>query len=80
MLPGVYQAVKKDGTIYYRSSITYQGKHISLGSYSTEEEAHRASVDASVPASVVASAFAASSAVISSVDASSAITASGANL
>ena len=48
MLPGVYQAVKKDGTIYYRSSITYQGKHISLGSYSTEEEAHRAYVDASV--------------------------------
>ncbi len=42
MLPGVYQAKKKDGTIYYRSSITYQGKHISLGSYATEAGAHQA--------------------------------------
>lgn len=33
LLPGVYQAKKKDGTVYYRSSITFRGKHISLGSY-----------------------------------------------
>lgn len=37
---GVFQAQKKDGTIYYRSSITYRSKHISLGSFDTEEEAH----------------------------------------
>lgn len=42
MLAGVYLANKKDGTIYYRSSITYRNKHISLGSFSTEEKAHRA--------------------------------------
>lgn len=48
MLPGVYQAEKKDGTIYYRSGITFQGKHISLGSYATEAEAHRAYLDASL--------------------------------
>lgn len=42
MLAGVYQAVKKDNSIYYRSSITYRGKHISLGSYPTEGEAHEA--------------------------------------
>ena len=35
MLPGVYQAKKKDDTIYFRSSITYSGKHISLGSFET---------------------------------------------
>lgn len=38
---GVYETTKKDGTIYYRSSITYKGKHISLGSYATEQEAAR---------------------------------------
>ncbi len=37
---GVYIATKKDGTIYYRSSLTYQNKHISLGSFLTEDEAH----------------------------------------
>lgn len=42
MLTGVYTARKKDGTTYCRSSITYRGKHISLGSYETEEEAHSA--------------------------------------
>lgn len=41
-LPGSFQAKKKDGTIYYRSSITYKNKHISLGSFPTEEEAHAA--------------------------------------
>ena len=40
MLPGVYLATKKDGTVYYRSSITYRSKHISLGSFPTEEDAH----------------------------------------
>ena len=34
-LPGVFTASKKDGTLYYRSSITYKKKHISLGSYPT---------------------------------------------
>lgn len=29
---GVYQAVKKDGSIYFRISLTFKGKHISLGS------------------------------------------------
>ena len=42
MLAGVYRAQKKDGTTYYRSSITFSGKHISLGSYPAEKEAHRA--------------------------------------
>lgn len=42
MLAGVYSATKKDGTIFYRSSITFKNKHISLGSYSSEESAHQA--------------------------------------
>lgn len=42
MQTGVYQAKKKDGTTYYRSSITFSGKHISLGSYDTEQPAHKA--------------------------------------
>lgn len=41
-LPGSFPSVRKDGTVYYRSSITYKNKHISLGSFSTEEEAHKA--------------------------------------
>lgn len=41
-LPGVTKAKKKNGTIYYRSSITLQGKHISLGSFDTEEQAGKA--------------------------------------
>lgn len=36
-LPGVFQAQKKDGSIYYRASITCKSKHISLGSYPTED-------------------------------------------
>ena len=48
LLPGVYSATKKDGTPYYRASITYRNKHISLGSYSTEEEAHLAYKEASM--------------------------------
>ena len=42
MLAGVYQAKKKDGSIYYRSSITFSNKHISLGSFKTQESAHKA--------------------------------------
>ncbi|MBR1873965.1 MAG: hypothetical protein IJ807_03600 [Eubacterium sp.] len=40
MLPGVYVARKKDGSVYYRASITYKNKHISLGSYEDEFSAH----------------------------------------
>lgn len=47
MLPGVYLAQKKNGEIYYRSNITYQNKHISLGSFPTESDAHQAYLDAS---------------------------------
>ncbi|WP_310603756.1 hypothetical protein [Anaerosporobacter sp.] len=46
LLPGVYQATKKDGTIYYRTSFTYKNKHISLGSYPTPEESHNAYLEA----------------------------------
>lgn len=46
MLPGVYLAKKKNGTIYFRSSITYRNKHISLGSYTKEIDAHSAYVEA----------------------------------
>lgn len=42
MKKGVYAATKKDGTRYYRSSITYKGKHISLGSFPTEVAASHA--------------------------------------
>ena len=28
---GIFRAVKKDGTVYYRASLTYRGKHIRLG-------------------------------------------------
>lgn len=41
-LAGVFPAQKKDGTPYYRSSITYHGKHISLGSYPSATAAHEA--------------------------------------
>ena len=36
---GVYQTTKKDGTIYYRANITHAGRHISLGSFSSEDDA-----------------------------------------
>lgn len=39
MPAGVYRALKKDNTQYYRTSITFRNKHISLGSFSTEKEA-----------------------------------------
>lgn len=41
-LTGVYVARKKNGAIYFRSSLTHLGKHISLGSYSNEKDAHLA--------------------------------------
>lgn len=46
MKPGVYQARKKDGTVYYRSGITYKRKHISLGSFADEAAAHTAYTEA----------------------------------
>ena len=41
-LPGVFQATKKDGTHYYRASVTYHSRHISLGSFSEEASANAA--------------------------------------
>lgn len=46
MLPGVYLAQHKDNSTYFRASITYRSKHISLGSYDTEAQAHQAYLDA----------------------------------
>lgn len=46
MMRGVYRAVRKNGEIYYKASVTYREKHISLASYHTEEEAHRAYLEA----------------------------------
>ena len=42
---GVFPATKKSGEVYYRASLTFRRKHISLGSYSTPEEAHLAYVE-----------------------------------
>ena len=39
---GVFRAEKKDGTVYYRASLTKNGKHISLGSFPDALQAHRA--------------------------------------
>jgi len=41
-LPGVFQATKKDGTLYFRASVTYHSRHISLGSFPDEQSAHAA--------------------------------------
>lgn len=41
-LPGVYTAKRKDQSIYFRASLTYRNKHISLGSYGCAEAAHQA--------------------------------------
>lgn len=41
-LDGVCPSVQKDGTPYFRASLTYRRKHISLGSYKTPEAAHAA--------------------------------------
>ncbi len=45
-LPGVYRAEHKDGSEYFRSSITYGNKHISLGSYDNPGDAHLAYTEA----------------------------------
>lgn len=42
MPAGVYQAQKTDGTTYYRVSITYKTKHISLGSFPDPNQASTA--------------------------------------
>ena len=47
MKKGVYLAKKKNGDVYYRASITYAGKHVSLGSFETEDEASYAYIVAS---------------------------------
>lgn len=41
-LPGVYTAKHKDNTTYFRASLTYRNKHISLGSYDNSCDAHQA--------------------------------------
>jgi len=41
-LPGVFPATKKDGTAYYRASVTYHSRHISIGSFEEEATAHAA--------------------------------------
>lgn len=41
-IKGAYEARKKDGTIYYRSSISFHNRQISLGGYETREDAGRA--------------------------------------
>lgn len=46
-LKGVYRAKLKDGSIYYRASITYKNKHISIGSFTCKKIAHQAYLDAS---------------------------------
>lgn len=39
---GVYPACKKNGEVYFRASLTYKRKHISLGSHPSPETAHQA--------------------------------------
>ena len=41
-LPGVTKATKKDGSVYFRSSMTIKSKHVSLGSFDSEEKANKA--------------------------------------
>lgn len=43
---GIYKATKKDGTCYFRASITYRCKHISLGSFESASAAHHAYLEA----------------------------------
>lgn len=42
LFTGVSRATKKNGDPYYRTSITYMNKHISLGSYTSPVSAHQA--------------------------------------
>lgn len=39
---GVYTTTRKDGSTYYRSSLTHKRKHVSLGSFDTWKMAHEA--------------------------------------
>lgn len=39
---GVYETKKKDGSVYYRTSVTINAKHISLGSYAKKKDAENA--------------------------------------
>ncbi len=39
---GVFPATKKSGEVYFRASLTFRRKHISLGSFATPELAHEA--------------------------------------
>lgn len=41
-MEGCFSAQKKDGSLYYRASVTYRAKHISLGSFSVRENAGNA--------------------------------------
>ena len=41
-MEGVFPAVKKSGEPYFRASLTYKRKHISLGSFPTPDKAHAA--------------------------------------
>lgn len=43
---GVSAAKRKNGQLYYRASVTYRNKHISLGSFESEEAAHMAYLNA----------------------------------
>lgn len=45
-MKGVFTAKKKNGTVYYRASITYRRKHISLGGFDSEPEANAAYIEA----------------------------------
>lgn len=45
-LAGVFPTKKKDGSLSFRSSITYKNKHISLGSFSHAEDAHKGYLEA----------------------------------
>lgn len=47
LAPGVTCAIKKDGTTYYRSSITIKKRHVSLGSFANAENAAKAYQEAS---------------------------------
>lgn len=45
-LKGVFVSKKKNGELYYRASFNYKGKHISLGSYDSAENANKAYTEA----------------------------------
>ncbi len=38
-MEGCFSAQKKDGSLYYRASVTYRAKHISLGSFPVQKNA-----------------------------------------